>query len=93
MSFLCTFVLRVTPELQEVSVREISEFLLYTNFETWKNYDSNRKREFFRFNFQETIRDFFSVIIPNLFLLSFDNKYPLRRANMKSWTRGFNDFI
>lgn len=44
---------------KEMSVREISEFLLYNNFETWRNYNSNRNREFFRFNFQEAIRDFF----------------------------------
>jgi len=32
--------------------------------------------------FKKTIRDFFSDIISNLFLLSLDNKYPLRTANM-----------
>ena len=44
---------QVIPLLQEVSLREIFEFLVYANCETWKNYDSNRNREFFRFNFQE----------------------------------------
>lgn len=44
---------QVVPLLQEVSAREVFEFLVCTNSETWKNYDSNRNREFFRFNFQE----------------------------------------
>jgi len=57
--FVCTHVCllvtleQVMPLLQRVSVREIFEFLVYTQCETWKNYDSNRNREFFRFNFQE----------------------------------------
>lgn len=32
--------------------------------------------------FKKPLEIFFSDIIPNLFLLSFDNKYPLRTANM-----------
>lgn len=67
--------------LQEVSVREILEFLICADCEMWKNYGSFRNGVFLRFSVQNDHLRLFCDLISDLFLLAFDNKYPPRAAN------------